>query len=58
LGFERIKKFKNSYENIMHSMFNGTVKHVYVFEENLIKTMAIELVFTIAAKPFKKVTCE
>jgi len=39
-------------------MFNGTVKHVYVFEENLIKTMAIELVFTIAAKPFKKVTCE
>ena len=39
-------------------MFNGTVKHVYVFEENLIKTMAIELVFTIAAKSLEKITCE
>ena len=26
------------------SIFNGTVKHVYVFEEGLIKTMDIELV--------------
>jgi len=41
LEVEVLQKVENLHGK---SVFNGTVKHVYVFEEGLIKTMDIELV--------------
>jgi len=41
LEVEVHQKVKNLQGN---SMFDGTVKHIYVFEDGLIKTMDIELV--------------